>query len=104
MATIRYREVTKEDGTYNIEEIHKVVVHSFLIGDVEDPDIYASEPLWQWDQSPQGQFVIKHAVNNPEWQRHVDPMNFGYKYTIIAELEKKKLAEYYLRWGKPGWK
>jgi hypothetical protein len=30
----------------------------------------------------------------------MDSMFMGYRYIIVAELEKKKLAEFYLRWGK----
>ena len=97
--TIRYQKV-ECNGKLVIEEIHKVVVHTFLVGDVEDPEIYAAEPLYKWQESEQGQFIMEHAVNKPEWQRHMDYTSFGHKYAIVAELEKKKLAEYYLRWGK----
>ena len=82
-----------------VSEIHKVVVHKFDLSDVEDPDLYAAEPLWQWEKSEAGQFVMEHAVVQPEWQRHLDPMFMGYRYIIVAELESKKLSEYYLRFG-----
>jgi len=99
MGSIRYQRVER-DGKLDIEEIHKVVVHTFSVGDVEDPEIYAAEPLHKWQESEQGQFIMEHAVNKPEWQRHIDYTSFGHKYAIVAELEKKKLSEYYLRWGK----
>jgi hypothetical protein len=99
MATVRY-QVVEEDGYHRVDEIHKVIVHQFNMSDVEDPDIYAAEPLWNWEQSEAGQFVMKHAVDKPEWRRHMDSMFMGYRYIIVAELEKKKLAEFYLRWGK----
>jgi hypothetical protein len=71
------------------------------MGDVEDPDIYVAEPLWKWQQSDAGQFVMKHSISQPEWHRHTDLANYGFNVAIVAELEKKKLAEFYLRWGKP---
>ena len=43
---------------------------------------------------------MENAIDTPEWRRHIDHTSFGHKYAIVAELEKKKLAEYYLRWGK----
>ena len=43
---------------------------------------------------------MKHAIDTPEWRRHMDPMFMGYRYIIIAELEAKKLSEFYLKWGK----
>jgi hypothetical protein len=82
-----------------VKEIHKVVVHKFNLSDVEDPDIYAAGPIFDWERSEAGQFVMKHAVDKPEWHRHMDHMFMGYRYLIIAELEAKKLSEFYLRWG-----
>jgi hypothetical protein len=83
-----------------VKEIHKVVVHKFDLSDVDDPDIYAAGPIFDWERSEAGQFVMKHAVDKPEWHRHMDPMFMGYRYVIIAELEKKKLSEFYLKFDK----
>jgi hypothetical protein len=85
-----------------VKEIHKVVVHQFTMGDVEDPDLYAAQPMWEWQESEQGKFVMEHSVSQPEWHRHVDYTMYGYKYAITAELETKKLSEFYLRWGNRG--
>jgi hypothetical protein len=94
MDKIRY---TVEDDV--VKEIHKVVVHKFNLADVEDPDIYAAGPMFDWERSEAGQFVMQHAIDKPEWHRHTDPMWMGYRYIIMAELEAKKLSEFYLRWG-----
>jgi hypothetical protein len=83
-----------------VKEIHKVVVHKFDLSDVDDPDIYAAGPIYDWERSEAGQFVMKHAVDKPEWHRHMDPMWMGYRYVITAELEKKKLSEFYLKFDK----
>jgi hypothetical protein len=94
MDKVRY---TVEDKV--VKEIHKVVVHKFDISDFEDPDIYAAGPLFDWERSEAGQFVMKHAVDTPVWHKHMDPMFMGYRFIIVAELEAKKLSEFYLRWG-----
>jgi hypothetical protein len=70
------------------------VVHKFDLSDVEDPDLYAAQPIWEWQNSEAGKFVMENAIDKPEWHRHMDPMFMGYRYIIIAELEKKKLSEY----------
>lgn len=88
-----------EDDT--VKEIHKVVVHTFLLSDVDDPDIYAAGPIFDWQRSKAGQFVMKHAVETPSYHKHIDHQIYGYRVDITAELEKKKLSEFYLRWGKP---
>ena len=101
MPSVRYKEL-EENGQLTVKEIHKVVVHTFTMGDVEDPDLYAAEPLWKWQDSEQGKFVMEHAVDQPEWHRQLDHTSYGYRYAITAELEAKKLSEFYLRWGKDG--
>lgn len=87
-----------DDGT--VQEIHKVVVHRFKLSDVEDPDLYAAQPLWEWQNSDQGKFVMANALEQPEWRRHLEHDSFSYTYVVIARLEKKKLSEFYLKWGK----
>jgi hypothetical protein len=93
--------VTYKVENNTVKEIHKVVVHRFLMSDVEDPDLYAAEPLHKWQESDPGKFIMEHAINQPEWHRQHDFMSLGWTYVVIAELEKKKLSEFYLRWGKP---
>lgn len=95
MGSVRYKV---EDDI--VKEIHKVVVHRIRMGDVDDPDLYVAQPIWEWQQTEQGKFIMENAVEQPEWHRHVDMMNYGHQYAIVAELEQKKLAEFYLKWGK----
>jgi hypothetical protein len=54
-----------------------------------------------WQNSDAGKFVMEHAIETPIWHRQADPYNYGYQYAIVAELEKKKLSEFYLRFDKP---
>jgi hypothetical protein len=83
-----------------VEETKEVVVHTFTMGDVEDPDLYAAEPLYQWQISEIGQWVIEHADETPCWHRMADPISFGYKYSITAKLRGPILTEWLLRFGK----
>jgi hypothetical protein len=99
MGQVRYQYVD-EDGQRSVKEIHTVVVHRFNMGDVEDPDLYAAQPIYEWQESEAGKFVLEHAVETPIWQRQIDNVQYGWQYVIIAELEKKKLSEFYLRFDK----
>ena len=78
----------------------EIVVHSFTMGDVDDPDLYATEPLYEWQKSPVGQWCMENALETPIWHRHNDPTSFGHRYTISATFAEKKLTEFYLRFGK----
>ena len=80
-----------------MEEIKELVVHSFTMGDVEDPDLYAAQPLSEWERSEQGQWIMEHAVETPTWYRMADPVSYGYKYEIRARFAGPALTEMLLR-------
>ena len=76
-----------------------VVVHNFPMGDVEDPDLYAAEPLYQWQQSEAGAWVMAHAVEPPFWCRQPDLATYGYRYYIVARLKEQDQTFWSLKWG-----
>ena len=65
-----------------------ICVHEFTMGDVEDPDLYASQPLLDWERSESGQWVMEHAVETPYWVRMADQISYGYRYRIMARLSE----------------
>jgi hypothetical protein len=81
-------------------KISDVAVHSFTMGDVEDPDLYAAQPIYEWQQSEMGQWVIEHAVETPFWHRTIDPASYGHKYYIIARLREQDQTYWALKWQK----
>ena len=82
-----------------VEEAKTVVVHKFTMGDVEDPDLYAAQPLHEWENSDIGQWVMKNACDTPTWYRIADPVSYGYKYEIHAKFMGPALTEWLLRNG-----
>lgn len=96
MAKIKSKLVNGKVETY-----HKITVHTFLIGDVEESILYAAGPLHEWEKSDVGQWVMKNAEDTPEYHSSVDYQHYGHRYAITAILEEKKLTEYYLKFGKP---
>lgn len=87
------------NGEEKIVSTAKIVVHRFSVGDVEDPVVYAAEPILEWEKSPMGQWVKKNSVSVPEWRRSINPSTYSCYFAIIAELEMPKITEFYLRWG-----
>jgi hypothetical protein len=79
--------------------IHNVVVYKFKMGDVEDPDLYAAEPLWQWQQSEVGKWVMEKAIETPMWNRVTDPYNYGYQYAVTAKLKDVDYTFWTLKWA-----
>jgi hypothetical protein len=95
---------TKDTYRYNrvgdrVEETHTVTVYEFVLSGVEDPDLFAAEPLWKWQNSDAGQWVMKNAVETPSWHRMADPMTYGVRFVIRAKLQGAALTEFLLRYG-----
>jgi hypothetical protein len=82
-----------------VHQIHKVIVHRFRMGDVEDPDLYAAEPLWEWQHSEMGKWVMNKSVETPVWHRQVDVANYGHSYAIEAFLKGADYSFWVLKWG-----
>jgi hypothetical protein len=80
-------------------KIHKVPVYIFSVGDVEDPEIYAAQPIWEWQQTEAGKWVMAKSVEVPMWSRYMDAMNYGYKYAITAFLKDEDYTYWCLKWG-----
>lgn len=78
----------------------KINFHTFTMGDVEDPEIYAAEPIHQWQQTEQGRWVMKHA-HNLTYHQQPDAVTWGYRFVIRGDLnDPRKITEYFLRWPK----
>jgi hypothetical protein len=92
--TYRYNRVGDR-----VEEIRTVTVYDFTLSDVDDPEIYAAEPLWKWQNSEAGQWIMKNAVETPSWHKMTDPMTCGVRFKIRAKLQGAKLTEFLLKYG-----
>ena len=74
------------------------LVHSFKMNDSEDPDIYAFEPLYNWQQTEAGKWVMDNAIDKPSWYRQVDYMTYGYLYQIRAHLTPEQITFFELKY------
>lgn len=81
-------------------EVKTVIVHSFFITDSDDPELYAAEPLYKWQISNQGQWVMEHAVETPIWTMSLDPSSYQYRVTITAKLIDRDYTFWTLKWAK----
>ena len=74
-----------------------ICVHEFPMGDVEDPDLYAAQPIWEWQESEAGKFVMAHAVEKPYWIRQIDHNSYGHQYKIMARLSEQNQTFFRLK-------
>lgn len=82
-----------------IVEVRQILVHRFKIGDVDDPEIYAAEPIYNWQQTDAGKWVMSHAVEPPVWHRYHATVTYDYEYAITAKLTAKDITYFWLKWG-----
>lgn len=76
-----------------------VCVHEIRMGDVEDPDLFVADPIWQWQQTDAGRFIMEHAVDQPYWTRGIDHNGYGHLYRIVARLSEQNETFWSLKWG-----
>lgn len=77
-----------------------ICVHTFRLGDVEDPDLYAGEPIWQWQQTEAGKWVMENAVEEPYWIKQIDHLTWGYNFKIMARLSEQNQTYFNLKFLK----
>ena len=82
-----------------VVEFKELIVHRFKMGDVEDPDLYAAQPLWEWQQSETGAWVMSHAVETPVWHRYMNPASYHTDYAVVAKLTAQDATFFILKWG-----
>ncbi len=76
----------------------KVVVYEFTLGDVDDPEIYAAQPIWDWQQTECGRWVMENSLEEPYWCKTNDYQTYLQKYKIVAELAERDATYFCLRW------
>ena len=75
----------------------ELFVKKIRMGDVEDPDLMVSQPIWEWQQTEAGKYVMKHSVPEPMWLRSIDPSTYGYTYSIKAYLTPEEVTFFKLK-------
>jgi hypothetical protein len=77
----------------------KVLVHTFTMGDVEDPYLYAAFPLHEWEQTEHGKWIMEHSLDQPTFYCDHDPAHYGYRVAIYAVLGDRDLTYFELKYG-----
>jgi hypothetical protein len=68
------------------------------MGDVEDPDLFVADPIFKWQQTDAGKFVMQNSIEPPIWQRNIDENGWGWKYSIIAYLSEQDETYFRLKY------
>ena len=74
-----------------------MIFHEFTLGDVEDPEIYAAGPLYAWQNTEKGQWVLEH-FKDTAYRIGVDQNSFGYKVTVYGNLSQQDATYFTLKY------
>lgn len=78
--------------------MRKVTFHTFVMGDVDDPDIYVAQPIYEWQQTEPGQWVMAHCAD-PRYTFHPDGHTWGHRVILYGELADHDATFWQLKWG-----
>lgn len=76
----------------------EIIFHSFSMGDVEDPEIYCAQPIYEWQKTDAGRWVMEHCAD-PIYNFRPDPNTYGYRVVLSGQLDEKDATFFTLKWG-----
>ena len=77
----------------------KYLVHTIEMGDVEDPEIYAAEPIINFEHSEKGRWLMSNSYRQLEFTIRPNSRTYGWKVCIWSYLNEQDLTYYTLKWG-----
>lgn len=78
--------------------MQKITFHEFNVGDVEDLEVYASYPIYEWQKTEKGAWV-QERCNDLTWHSKVSEP-YSWTVCIRGSLTDRDATEYYLRFPK----
>jgi hypothetical protein len=97
--TLHSNMAPKQKYHVHNNEVHeRRIVHNLLMSDVDDPELYAAQPIYEWQQTEKGKWVMEHGLD-PTFHIIADPMTYGYKIAITAHITPKRWTEFCLRFS-----
>lgn len=75
-----------------------MILHSFTMGDVEDPYLYAAFPISEWQRTEQGRWIMSNVVGEPKFHITPDINSFGYCVVITGDLTPEAATYFTLKY------
>lgn len=78
--------------------MQKITFHEFNVGDVEDLEVYAAYPIYEWQKTEKGVWVTERC-NDLTWHSKASEP-YSWTVSIRGSLTDRDATEYYLRFPK----
>lgn len=75
-----------------------IIFKELLMGDVEDPELYAAQPIYEWQQSEHGKWVMEHALEKPYFRIMANVDTYGYRIQVYGKLAEADEIIYRLKY------
>ena len=66
------------------------------MGDVDDVEVYAAQPIYEWLQTDAGKWVNERC-EDLYWQTVANPDTYGWTVLLRGSITDQHATEYYLR-------
>jgi hypothetical protein len=60
--------------------------------------LFVAEPIYEWQQTEAGKWIMENSNPKPSWHRQVDYTTYGQTYQIRAYLTHKQLTFWKLKY------
>ena len=77
----------------------KLTLHQFVLSDVEDPAVYAAEPIYTWQQTEQGKWCMENVLDEIKFYITQDHQNYGYRVALVGTLSDIDHTYFQLKWS-----
>ena len=74
-----------------------MIFHRFKLSDCEDPDIYAAAPIFEWQKTEAGQWVMAHC-RDPAYKVTTNFDTIEYEVVIYGDLSDEDATYYTLKY------
>lgn len=75
-----------------------MILHTFRLGDVEDPYLYAAFPISEWQQTEMGKWVMANVTEELVFHVTPDPNTLGYRVVITGKLNPEAETYFTLKY------
>ena len=88
-----------EHDQFKVSTNYRVHVHTINLSDVDDPEIFLAQPIYEWQQTEKGKWIMEHSTPAPSYHYVVDVFNYGYQYKICAYFNEHDYIVYKLKYA-----
>lgn len=77
----------------------KHIVHSIVLHEIGDPELFAAPSILEWEKTEKGRWLMANSYKQMEYQVVTDASVYAQRVVIYAWLTEEDYTFYQLKWG-----